>query len=326
MPGPRLSIIVPFRDRRAMVRELLDALAAQTASDFEVVMVDDGSTDGARDEVQRDLEAGLPVRLVDNDGRGAYAARRTGVAASDAPYLAFTDSDCIPDREWVTEGLAALDKGADVANGTTVPTRPPLPLERTMWSGEEGLYPTSNVFYRRDAYDRAGGFDPQAADRFGFAPGSVERAMGFGEDTLLAWAVRRDGVAVHADNAVVRHQVFPTDLTDTVRRTRMMRAFPALVREVPELRGGTLLRQGVMLNTPADRVPVYATLLAMVARRRRLAFGGLAWWLGTRLVEARRGHGPVAARVGAVPVQMVLDVVATAALLRGSARHRTVVL
>ncbi|HZQ83525.1 MAG TPA: glycosyltransferase family A protein [Acidimicrobiales bacterium] len=326
MPGPRLSIVVPFRDRRAMVRELLDALAAQTAADFEVVMVDDGSTDGARLEVQRDLQAGRPVRLVDNDGRGAYAARRTGVAASDAPYLAFTDSDCIPDREWVAEGLAALDKGADVANGTTVPTRPPHPLERTMWSGEEGLYPTSNVFYRRDAYDRAGGFDPGAADRFGFSPGSVERAMGFGEDTLLAWAVRRAGVAVHAGNAIVRHQVFPVDLTDTVRRTRMMRAFPALVREVPELRGGTLLRQGLLLNTPADRVPVYAALVAMIARRRHLALAGLAWWLGARLVEARRANGPVAARVAAVPVQMGLDVVATAALLRGSARHRTVVL
>src|SRR5690348_8896225 len=101
MLGPRLSIVVPFRDRRVMVRELLDALAAQTSSDFEVVMVDDGSTDGARDEVQHDLQAGLPGRLVDNDGRGAYAARRTGVASSDTPYLAFTDSDCIPDREWV---------------------------------------------------------------------------------------------------------------------------------------------------------------------------------------------------------------------------------
>ncbi|MBV8961413.1 MAG: glycosyltransferase, partial [Actinobacteria bacterium] len=52
MPGPRLSIIVPFRDRRAMVRQLLDALDAQTAADLEVVMVDDGSTDGARAEVE----------------------------------------------------------------------------------------------------------------------------------------------------------------------------------------------------------------------------------------------------------------------------------
>ncbi|MBV8957879.1 MAG: glycosyltransferase family 2 protein, partial [Actinobacteria bacterium] len=322
----RLSIIVPFRDRRAMVRQLLDALDAQTAADLEVVMVDDGSTDGARAEVEHDVRAGRPVRLVDNDGRGAYAARRAGVATSDAPYIAFTDSDCVPDAEWAEHGLRALDKGADVVNGMTIPTRPPLPLERTMWSGEEGLYPTSNVFYRRDAFEQAGGFDTAAADRFGFRPQSIERAMGFGEDTLLAWTVRRHGVAAYAPDAVVRHQVFPVDGADTLRRTRMMRAFPALVREVPELRAGTLLRHGVVLNTEADRVPVYATFAAAAVRRRRLATVALAWWVGTRLVEARRGHGPVLRRLAAVPVQMALDVVGTGALVRGSVRSRTVVL
>jgi len=324
--GPRVSIIVPFRDRRTMVRELLEALAAQTATDFEVLMVDDGSTDGAPLEVRADVEAGRPVRLLRNEGAGAYAARRVGVAASDAMYLAFTDSDCVPDADWIACGVAALDKGADVVNGTTVPARAPGPLERTMWSGEEGLYPTSNVFYRREAYDRAGGFDLSAGDRFGFAAGSRPRRMGFGEDTLLAWAVRRSGVAVHRPDAVVRHAVLPPDINDTLRRTRMMRAFPALIGEVPELRGGRLLRHGVVLNTAGDRLPLYALLFGLAARRRRVAAGALAWWLAARLRDARRADGPLGRRLAAVPVQMGLDVVATASLLEGSIRHRSAVL
>jgi len=324
--GPRVSIIVPFRDRRAMVRDLLDALAAQTADDFEVLMVDDGSTDGAPLEVRADIDAGRPVRLVRNDGAGAYAARRAGAAASDAIYLAFTDSDCVPDPDWLANGVAALDKGADVVNGTTVPARAPRPLERTMWSGEEGLYPTSNVFYRREAFDRVGGFDLSAGDRFGFAAGSRPRRMGFGEDTLLGWTVRRQGVAVHRPDAVVRHAVLPPDLPDTLRRTRMMRAFPALIREVPELRGGRLLRHGVVLNTDGDRLPLYALLLAITAGRRRVAIGALAWWVVARGRDARRAHGPIGRRVMAVPVQMGLDVLATASLLEGSVRYRSAVL
>jgi len=324
--GLRVSIIVPFRDRRAMVRELLDALAGQTATDFEVLMVDDGSTDGAPLEVRADIQAGRPVRLVHHAGVGAYAARQAGAAASDATYLAFTDSDCVPDPDWIANGVAALDKGADIVNGTTVPARPPRPLERTMWSGEEGLYPTSNVFYRREAYDRAGGFDLSAGDRFGFAPGSLPRRMGFGEDTLLGWAVRRHGVAVHRPDAVVRHAVLPPDLPDTFRRTRMMRAFPALIREVPELRGGRLLRHGVVLNTDSDRLPLYGLLLAITAQRRRVATAALGWWIATRVRDARRARGSVGRRLQSVPVQMALDVVATASLLEGSLRFRSTVL
>lgn len=321
-----MSIVVPFRDRRAMVRELLDGLAAQTATEFEVLMVDDGSTDGAPLEVQADIQAGRPVRLLHNDGVGAYAARRTGATASDAPYLAFTDSDCVPEPGWIASGVAALDKGADVVNGTTVPARPPRPLERTMWSGEEGLYPTSNVFYRREAFDRAGGFDLEAGDRFGFPRNSRQRRMGFGEDTLLGWAVRRAGVAVYRPDAVVRHAVLPPDLSDALRRTRMMRAFPALIGEVPELRGGRLLRHGVVLNTDGDRLPLYALLVAVATRRRGLAAAALAWWLAARGRDARRASGPVSRRLAAVPVQMGLDVVATASLVEGSARYRNVVL
>jgi glycosyltransferase involved in cell wall biosynthesis len=325
MVDPRVSVIVPVRDRRALLRNLLDGLAAQTLTDHEVIVVDDGSTDGTPDEARSDAGAGRPVRVVANRGRGAYAGRRTGVAESRAPYLAFTDSDCVPEPAWLERGVAALEAGADVVNGLTVPDRPPRALERTMASGEEGLYPTCNVFYRRSAYDAAGGFDGEAAARFGFAPGSTEHAMGFGEDTLLGWRVRRAGRAAYVPEAVVRHHVFPPDVADLYRRTWMMVAFPALFREVPELRSGPLVRHGVLLNTPS-RIPLYATAVAGLLGRRRLAAAAGVWWLGRRLREARATPGTVAERLAGVPVQLGVDVLTTAVLLVGSARTGTVVL
>lgn len=322
----RVAVIVPVRDRRALLRQLLDALAAQTFTDFEVVVVDDHSTDGTPDEARADADAGRDVRLVTNRGRGAYAGRRTGVSATDAPVLAFTDSDCVPDPLWLEVAVAAIDKGADLVNGRTEPVRPAAPLERTMASGEELLYPTCNVLYRRDAYEAAGGFDDTAADRFGFAPASEERAMGFGEDTLLAWRVRRaGGVAVYAPEAVVRHDVLPRDLRDSWRRTAMLRAFPALFREVPELRGGRLARHGVVLNAPG-RLPLYAAAAALLARSPRAASLGLAWWVVSHANRLRGVPGSRRERVAALPAQLALDALAATALVRGSVRHRSVVL
>lgn len=324
--SPRVSVIVPVRDRRALLRELLDALAAQTFRDFEVIVVDDRSSDGTADEARRDADAGLPVRVVANIGRGAYAGRRTGVAASSAQYLAFTDSDCVPDERWLEVGVAALDKGADVVNGRTAPARDPRPLERTMGSGEELLYPTCNVFYRREAYDAAGGFDETAADRFGFRPGTTERSMGFGEDTLLAWRVRRaGGVAAYAPDALVHHAVLPPDFHDAWRRARMLHAFPALFREVPELRGGPLVRHGVVANTPG-RLPLYAAAIALLGRSPRLAAACLTWWVGSHLNGMRGRPGTPTSRLASLPATLALDAVASVSLVEGSIRHRTVVL
>jgi glycosyltransferase involved in cell wall biosynthesis len=309
-----------------LLRELLDALWAQTFLDFEVIVVDDASTDGTADEARADADAGRPVRVVANDGRGAYAGRRTGVAVSSAVYLAFTDSDCVPDPHWLEVGVAALDKGADVANGRTMPARDPRPLERTMGSGEELLYPTCNVFYRRAAYDDAGGFDAAAADRFRFGPDTIERSMGFGEDTLLAWRVRRaGGVATYVPDAVVRHAVLPPDLRDAWRRARMLHAFPALFREVPELRGGPLVRHGVVVDSPG-RVPLYVAFVALLARSPRLVAAAMSWWVVAHLTGLRGRPGSRSSRLASLPALLALDAVASASLVEGSIRHRALVL
>ena len=133
-----------------------------------------------------------------------------GVEAAEGELLAFTDSDCAPAPEWLERAVAAIDDGATLVNGRTVPSRPPLPLERTMASGREGLYPTCNMVFRRAAYEEAGGFDSGVARRWGFRPDRRSKGDGFGEDTVLAWRIIRGGGRVtYAEDAVVEHAVFP---------------------------------------------------------------------------------------------------------------------
>jgi hypothetical protein len=323
--APAVSVIVPVRNRRALLRRLLAALAAQTFDDFEVVVVDDGSSDGAADEARGHEALGNRVRILSNPGAGAVAARRAGVAAASAAFLAFTDSDCEPAPGWLAAGVAALTAGADLAHGPTRPRRPPRPFERTVASGEEGLYPSCNVFYRRSAYDAAGGFDALAARRLRPGPGRTARATGFGEDTILAWQVRRSGKAQYVPEAEVRHEVFPADLIDTLRQAAGVVSFPALVRDVPELRHSRLLRGGIELR-PRTRLPLYVAVAASAARSRRVARWAAACWVASRAAEVARGPGSVGARAAALPVELLNDVITATALAVGSVRARTPVI
>lgn len=322
---PRVSVVVPVRNRRDLLRALLDALAAQTFADHEVVVVDDGSTDGAPDEARADASAGRPIKLVSAGGAGAVAARRLGVSVARGEILAFTDSDCRPEPEWLATGVAAIDAGADAVQGRTVPERNHFVLERTVsLPREDGIYPTCNMFYRREAYDAAGGFDPAAADRLGFRQGSSLRGLGFGEDTLLGWRVRRNGRMVFVSDAVVRHAVFRPDVRDAVRRAWATGGFPALVREVPELRD-ILLTDRVWLGS-RRRAPLYAGAVAAVAGRRRVAAVGLAAWAAAGTVGLVRQERSRRRFVKVLPVQLALDAITAGALVAGSIRARSPVL
>ncbi|HYZ91766.1 MAG TPA: glycosyltransferase family A protein [Actinomycetota bacterium] len=320
-----MSVVVPVRNRRDLLAATLDGLENQTYPDFEVVLVDDGSTDGSAE-----LAAGrsIPVRVVRTAGVGAVGARCAGVTEAAGEILAFTDSDCVPEEGWIAAGVHAIDKDADVVQGVTLPAGPSAPLERSITHrGPEGLFATCNVFYRREAYEAAGGFDGTAGGRLGFRAGDEGRALGFGEDTLLGWRVARTGTSAIAQDAIVRHAIMKPSVKELLWRAWMTGGFPGLVREAPELRS-SLLRQGLFLGY--RRAPIYAMLataaLTRGSLRPLLAGAAFTWWTIARTRYAFRFRGSRKRRVAAVPVEMAVDAVTAAALVWGSARSRSVVL
>jgi len=112
---PVVSVVIPTFQRRELVRQAVASALAQTVADVEVIVVDDGSTDGTREALE-----GLDprVRYVWQENRGASAARNEGIRRSAAAVVAFLDSDdrWLPDHLAVLGELLARHRGAVLAS------------------------------------------------------------------------------------------------------------------------------------------------------------------------------------------------------------------
>jgi glycosyltransferase involved in cell wall biosynthesis len=95
------SVIIPTFDRRELVREAVASVLAQQGAAFELIVVDDGSTDGSAAALEAEFGSALTVLRTAN--RGVAAARNAGVAVSRGELLAFLDSD----DTWLPGKLAA---------------------------------------------------------------------------------------------------------------------------------------------------------------------------------------------------------------------------
>lgn len=111
---PRVTVLIPVYNRRRFVAEAIDSVLAQTFEDFELLLVDDGSTDGSQTVVRQYDDP--RVRLIENsENLGIAAARNRGIEAACGEYVAFLDSDdrALPAR--LTQQVAFLDRHSDVA-------------------------------------------------------------------------------------------------------------------------------------------------------------------------------------------------------------------
>ncbi|MBN2584160.1 MAG: glycosyltransferase [Planctomycetes bacterium] len=119
---PRVTVAIPTYNRRELLREALDSVFAQTWTDFEVLVVDDGSTDGTREMIQ---QYGRSVRYIHQENRGDAGARNRLIAETQTPLLAWLDSD---DR-WLPEKLDRQIALLDGADERTIVYGPKLNIE-----------------------------------------------------------------------------------------------------------------------------------------------------------------------------------------------------
>jgi glycosyltransferase involved in cell wall biosynthesis len=317
---PRVSVVFATHNRAARLRELLQSLRGQEldTAEFEVVVVDDASSDETP-AVLADAEAagGLALRWLRLDpGRGPAAARNAGWRAARAPLVAFTDDDCVASPGWLSAYLegAAANPGR-LLQGPTQPRPDELdadgPFSRTLRVSALGPYfQTCNVAYPRELLERVGGFD---SDTF-TVPG--------GEDADLAWRSMATGAgAAFVPEARMFHAV---SRLGPVGRLRVAWRWSETVRifaRHPGLRRQELTHRIFWKRT---HYLLFRALLALLLPRRLRPLG---WWLAYPYAAHFRTRGQVeGGGLAMAPYYLVHDLVEVAAMLRGSARYRTLVL
>ena len=98
---PAVSIIIPVYNVAKWLDECLESVVGQTFSDFEVILINDGSTDESGEKCRKWCEKDARIRLIDKDNEGPSKARNLGIQEASGVYLAFLDADDWIDRRYL---------------------------------------------------------------------------------------------------------------------------------------------------------------------------------------------------------------------------------
>jgi glucosyl-dolichyl phosphate glucuronosyltransferase len=231
MDADRLAVAVPTKDRRETVVSALAPIVAQLGSRDELLVVDNGSTDGTQDAVDAWLRDRFPAgRVVSQPSGGVSAARNAALRETTAPIVCFLDDDVRPDPGWLERlrrAWAGCSERTAVIGG---PTPGEWPAGRPPWLTDHLLYVVAvldlgdrrirldqraglgyvwggNMSLRREAALDVGGFDPARGSRPGVP---FER----GEEEELQRRLAAAGWEIwYEPTATARHLLAPERLT-----------------------------------------------------------------------------------------------------------------
>lgn len=320
-PPPDVSVCVSTRNRAGRLPGLFEHLERQTldAHRFEVVIVDDGSTDDTAavlDEVRRTTP--LRVQVLHNEtGSGAAAGRNKAWRAARGRICAFTDDDCMPQPRWLQAGLDGMGDDAVIAAGTV---QWPPSQQRLLGISSRSLTQsseiarwcaTANLFVRREDLAAVDGFD------------EVQLRIA-GEDTDMALRVMATGTEFrYLPDAVVLHHVEVIGLRGLLRDQRRYLDLPLVFRKNRWAKPD-YLRHGVFWKPTHPRVMLLAAGVAIAPWRSSAALLALPW-MHERLCRAPIVE-TMTERVLTLPMLLLLDAAEVLVMVQGSLRHRELVL
>ena len=208
-PWPFISVVICTHNGSRTIRECLEGVARLDYPNFEVIVVDDGSTDGTAEMVRE-----YDVRLVRTENLGLSNARNTGMQAAAGEIIAYLDDDAYPDPHWL-QYLAAtfvttnhagvggpnLAPPVDGPIAHCVANAPGGPVHVLLSDREAEHIPGCNMAFRKARLEAIGGFDPQ----FRVAGDDVDICwrlqecgwrLGF-HPTAIVWHHRRNSVRAY---------------------------------------------------------------------------------------------------------------------------------
>ena len=150
----KFSLVIPTYNRIGTLRQTLAAATTQAFPNYEVIVVDDGSSDETSERIQHEFPT---VQLLHQSHDGPAAARNQGIEAATGDIIAFTDDDCLPPADWLArlaDGYARYPRVVGVGGGLIAP---PDILRSNIYAQYE-RYIAQEVYHVRDA-EVVAGFD-----------------------------------------------------------------------------------------------------------------------------------------------------------------------
>jgi cellulose synthase/poly-beta-1,6-N-acetylglucosamine synthase-like glycosyltransferase len=129
---PSVSVVVAVKNERAMIEPCLKSLLDQDYGNYEIIVVDAGSTDSTPEVVEKIVSDNKGVRLLRAEGYAA-AGRNVGIMAAMGDMLAFIDGDCIAPRDWLRQLIGPLASEPSTTAGVGGPSIPIDQIEN-VWS------------------------------------------------------------------------------------------------------------------------------------------------------------------------------------------------
>jgi glycosyltransferase involved in cell wall biosynthesis len=298
---PEVSVIIPAYNSARYLQEAVDSVLAQTFDDFEVLVIDDGSTDDTEAVMRR---YGAPVRYIRQRNGGVASARNRGIQEASGRYIAFLDADDTWYANKLGRQLAALEQHPDArfcySAFTVVDSQMrELFVRRSDRRGSavEDLLTRGNVvgsictvLADRSLFAAAGGFDPalsQCADWDMWVRLAVHTEFLYIDEPLVTYRhhgdmMSRDPALLESDSVRVLDKAFAMSSVAGVQRVRRSAAFG---------------RNYMVLAGTYFQQRRYSDFLRCAARALILdikQFGYLAAFPARRLSRLRAGHSPEA--------------------------------
>ncbi|MBD3422625.1 MAG: glycosyltransferase [Chitinivibrionales bacterium] len=216
-----VSIIIPVYNDQERISKCLDACINQsTTSLYEIVVIDNGSSDGTFNRCldfkkkHRNLVRLYQQNLI----QSAYASRNSGIEKAKGSILVFTDSDCIPSKQWLETGVSALknQKSGAVAGKIEFFFKSQNPniweyidssnkLDQKSYVENAHYGATANLFVFKDVFKRLGTFN---------------EALKSGGDYEFGQKMKKEGIKLsYKENAVVYHPARAT-FTEKLEKTK----------------------------------------------------------------------------------------------------------
>lgn len=225
MDSKKVSVVIPTFNRLPYLKKCIDSLLASDFEDFEIIIVNDSSTDGTREYLNSFRNQNIKI-VHNKENLGKSKSRNQGIKISSGDIIAFTDDDCVVDNDWIKNLIKEFGDGNTgfVIGGVFYVSRSlKAHFPERIVQNKKAVWPmTCNMAYRKKVLDKIGYFNAKYDDYNN-------------EDTELALrAIDQGEYCNRAKDAVVFHQQSFWSVKSLLRSARNAAAWPLLKKEYPD--------------------------------------------------------------------------------------------